>query len=234
MKGKNAVWVGGVFLILAAFIAWEFYQVLHPSQETLQEYQKLTSTNGVKIQNALADPTQNREGILRDLFIWQGPQRLHTRIKSQKSTLRYQSSLQEEDKKMLIESFEGVTGWMQEALIYVTEEGERIFQQADGQWAMKKKGMLESIEDFSSLKAMQIIRFFEAQTGFYDYHEGTFTAQQVTLNRYLIPGHEIPEDLGPSKTLLMKGFAKQIRLQFNQQPNFQAESLKATFFEALE
>jgi hypothetical protein len=106
--------------------------------------------------------------------------------------------LPKDDKVDIIENLHHLKCWMQDKL-YVTGEA-----------------------------PMQQMRFFEADTGTYQYTTGAFLAEAVTLSLFRIPGHKLPLKADPGVAFL-HGIAKDVSFSVaGKSTQFQAESFKAT------
>jgi hypothetical protein len=79
---------------------------------------------------------------------------------------------------------------------------------------------------------MQQVRFFEADTGSYQYTTQQFLAQSVALSLFRIPGSELPLLCDP-KTAFLKGIAKDVSFSVSgKTPQFQAQQFKASLNKA--
>ncbi|MDP1835619.1 MAG: hypothetical protein Q8K75_06770 [Chlamydiales bacterium] len=60
----------------------------------------------------------------------------------------------------------------------------------------------EELSFDSAGQPQQVLRWFEAESGFYMHHEHTIIADEISVARYLAPGHEIPREIGAAQPLL--------------------------------
>lgn len=77
---------------------------------------------------------------------------------------------------------------------------------------------------------MQFVRLMQAETASYFYKSDLFFAEQVSLSRYSVAGHQLPVSL-KNEQPLMKGRAAKVQFSLNgKDPNFQASQFKASLF----
>ena len=76
---------------------------------------------------------------------------------------------------------------------------------------------------------MQQIRYIEADSGHYLYNSQEFTAKNVTLSLYRLPGSALPKQPIEDQKAVLQGIAKDITLLFDgKTPQFQAKHFQAT------
>lgn len=177
-------------------------------------------------QHLAQSSTQIRQQVQRDIVWGDTNNRLH-------ALLCYDSSdfifAHPENSNEVVENMYLVTGYMQEELYYLLQDGREIFQQPDGSWSLRT-GLpyLPTLDEKMTWKPMQLIRYFEADRANYHYRTDLFIAHEVKINRFKVPGHVmiIPKGYPP----LMQGTAARIEFSFNgKTPNFRAIEFKAAF-----
>ncbi len=78
-------------------------------------------------------------------------------------------------------------------------------------------------------KVSQQVRYFDADSGIYQYSINSFTAQTVALSLYRLPGSDLPKTFD-KKTPYLKGVAKDVSFAVaGKASQFQAKHFKATF-----
>ena len=78
-------------------------------------------------------------------------------------------------------------------------------------------------------KVTQQVRYFDADSGMYQYSINSFTAQTVALSLYRLPGSDLPKTFD-KKTPYLKGVAKDVSFAVaGKASQFQAKHFKATF-----
>jgi hypothetical protein len=88
--------------------------------------------------------------------------------------------------------------------------------------------MQEKVYATSAQAFMQQVRFMEADEGIYRYQIQNFTANQVSLSLFRLPGFLLPADVSQSHPFL-KGNAQDITFSISGSvPQFQAQNFKAT------
>jgi hypothetical protein len=75
----------------------------------------------------------------------------------------------------------------------------------------------------------QIIRFFYAQEGLYQYPSHSFSSPHLFLSFFQIPGQDLPDDIF-SYSPYLQGLADQVSFQFTEKiPGFEASRLRALY-----
>lgn len=174
---------------------------------------------------------QQRGAVHKEIWFAENGSRLYSSLRSERSELMVSDSGEERE---MVEKLIAVRSYMQEELFYQLEDGREAVRQANGQLLLRRAdpGLALSWVDPKKehLKAMQVIRFLEAEEGEYYYSTNRFIANEVNVLRFIADGHELVEDV-TEHTLIMRGVAKSIELNFNgRNINFEAHHLKATFF----
>ncbi|MBB65680.1 MAG: hypothetical protein CMO81_11525 [Waddliaceae bacterium] len=209
------------------------YQLSRTSDADYKLYEKLTvSSNPEK---AISDETivshQSRQAPEKNIWFSKQHQRLHFRLYAENSELVYSRNY---DLTEVVEKLENVHCYMQEELFYVNEEGKDFIIQPNGRLLQRnsspdqEKVWLDI--DHPGLRAMQRIRFLQADQAFYYYKTNRFIAESVHLQRYLLEGHNLTEALDRSQ-MVMDGKAEQVEFTLEDKDvNFRAKRLNATFF----
>lgn len=122
--------------------------------------------------------------------------------------------------------------------LLVTSQEQRLHTRLRSEFSdlvIKDQELIEKMHGITCLMqaerrpSFQVVRAFEATSGIYAFSKNRFTADQVHLQRFLIPGNVLPDEVeGYSPT--MKGLAKSIILQFGNEVDFKAKHLKVTLF----
>ena len=78
-------------------------------------------------------------------------------------------------------------------------------------------------------KTTQQVRYFDANSGLYQYSISRFSAETVALSLFRLPGSDLPESLS-QKSPFMKGVAKDVSFALSGKASaFQAKYFKASF-----
>ncbi len=224
-----------VALILTAVTAVMLVFLLRTGRRDYQEYEEiLRAANPEAFSNELDVEVgrQQREGVEKNIWFSEENDRLHLRLISESSELLFSSYGRQQE---LLEHLDGVQITMQEALYWLTPDGKKASRQPDGRILVEGADPnLPSSwykEDDPALVPMQRIRYLEADRGVQNYTDNLFTAEQVTLSRYLTTGHTLTDDLQAGQ-VLMKGLARSIDFSLGGGSiQFRAHQFKATFFD---
>jgi hypothetical protein len=195
--------LGGISLLL-------FFWILHLAwvkQSDLATYRSVVKEQQVIESGAksLAQTVhQTRSGVRKDIwYAEQSRPRLHYKIVSERSILTLIPS--ERHKVDIVESLEKIQCWMQDKVY----------------------------DDASQRKVMQQVRYFEANTGSYQYSTQQFLAHTVSLSLFRFPGQELPPAIDPAQAFL-RGVAKDVSFSVSgKTPQFQAQNFKATLAKPL-
>lgn len=115
-----------------------------------------------------------------------------------------------------------------------SDSSDIVFQHTIDQMVMLERfhnltcSIQEELEDQETPK--QFIRHIEAKAATYCYSSHELLADNASLSRYFIEGHQLPlsfEEWHP----LMKGIAQTVRLSLSEKPVLKAQGFKATFGE---
>lgn len=169
---------------------------------------------------------QSSIGMQKDMFFFEGNERLQMRLKSAEAELVLEKHGNENS---LVEHMKNVVCDMQEEIYYVLRDGRHVYKQEDGKFLFKN-GSEYIPEDSQNLRAMQVIRRLEADTATYHYQQDLFVAENVKVLRYMIPGQKI-DDEAKDPVLIMSGMAKWVEFSLNNKAlNFKAYQLKSKLY----
>lgn len=223
----------GLFILpLATFGI--FQQMSQISSRDVETYRTLTvdaaSEKGAS-QSAPYQAKQKRVKVQKDVMYYQGESRLHICLKAKEAQMVLD---RQEESSELVEHMNGVTCSMQEEVFYELPDGREAVMHSDGRLLLKNANP-ENDESFvafdlAQAKPMQIIRFMEADKASYFYQFDLFKASDVTITRFVAPGHQLQESW-KDKKIMMKGVADSVHFSLNGKDlNFKATKLKATMF----
>jgi hypothetical protein len=221
-------------LALTGFTLAILYFLLTVTPEDEARYQELirsSTPSANQSQLSVEIAKQKREDIEKNIWFSQKMNRLHLRLRSERSTIQF---IHTGKKKEIFEDLEEVACYMQESLYYLTPDGKKAALEDSGKVLVKgaDKALHESWYEPTDgrLIPMQIIRHFEADRGLHNYTDDLFTAENVTITRFTSPGHVLSDE-PEQNAILMKGLARSIDFSLGgAEVNFRAYKLKATFF----
>ena len=202
--------IGSLF-IFGIGLAFFVFSLVTYHEEDSRLYQQLIESEDP---NHLNDASpykakQQRQAIQKDIFFTQKEERLQLRLISAEAELILDHH---DDETEIIEQMHDVKCYMQEELFYVLPDGRKT-QAADAE----------------GVKAMQIIRYLEAEAASYHYKSEKFKAENVKISRYAVQGHQL-EDFNQAAKLIMDGLAKKVEFSLSGKDlNFKAHQLKAKF-----
>lgn len=133
-----------------------------------------------------------------------------------------------QDAKEMVEHMHHVTCYMQEEQYYLLPDGREAVRHHDG--TLMTKGMNGSkLVENTQMIPMQIVRYLWAEDASYYYKKDRFIAKNVTLARFVAPGHALVQSIDTSDPLFF-GTAQSVEFSlFKQDPRFIANKLKAAF-----
>lgn len=174
---------------------------------------------------------QQRTKVRKNVLYTKGADRLQMLLTSEDTELVLDHH---DEVTEVVENMFGITCYIQEELYYQLPDGRQATKQKEGELLIRHADPKDPaswlVADTPGLKPMQIIRYLEAETGAFYYKKDLFVADQVRLWRYALPGHSLVKPSDTAKPF-MKGNAKSIEFSlFNNDINFKAEQLKATFY----
>jgi len=200
-----------LLLAITILLIWKLGLI---SEDDREVYSELVSLSNLKSErNEKKEPykaSQDRRNVVKEFFIQEGSERHLLRIESSKSSLSY---AEQEAKKELVEHMEDLVCLMQEELYFLLPDGSKVH-----------KGEVK--EELGV--PMQIIRRLEAASADYFYQTEDFTAQNVKLERFIVPGQSL-EDPRERGELILSGEAQNVSLSLaGNGLKFHADHLKAT------
>lgn len=236
-QSSKDVWMyfSGTFLIaFGLFCACVAYLYLSLGRYDAQDqiaYQKLVQNQDSTDAENSYTSRQQRKGLQKDVLFIEKGERLQMRLHSVMAEL----ALDHHDGQTeIVEQMKDVTCYIQEELFYQLSDGREATKQADGRLLIKHADPQDQASWTASnapgLKAMQVVRFVEADTAFYYYKNDKFIADNVNVSRYVAPGHTIEQ---ASKKLqpIMSGVAAWVEFNLEgKEVNFKAYQLKAKFY----
>jgi hypothetical protein len=195
-------------------------------EEDLSAYQQLLERSRHGNVQLTSSSAQGRERVVKDLWLTDGADRLHTRLSSERSELL----LSYGERPTAVERMENVTGYMQEGLFYRLPDGRR---------ARKVNGELYRIEGEPATllypvderwTAMQEMRYLRAKQATYDYRTGKLLAEETSIIRFEREGHQLIETLDGVEAIL-SGTARTAEFTLGgKQLDFRAYHVKAKIF----
>jgi hypothetical protein len=225
----------GLLGLLFALIAFFIHSLFFYTDEDLQEYRQLVVSTGATPADEPESPAiakQQRTNISKDIFYNHGRERLTLRLTATHSVLELDQTGTVTE---IVEQFKGIKGLMQEELYYRLPDGREAFLQEDGRLLVRHGDPAKPSDwaDFplSSIKPMQIMRYFEADKAVYKYKNNHLEAEEANVARYVVPGHAFVSNIEGYKPI-MSGVAQSLEVAMAENlPNFQANQLKATFYQ---
>lgn len=227
---RNMLIISGSLLIVAATMLFGF--VVHIPQEDYALYEEiLQSSDPSAFQQTEQVGEQDRDQVKKELWLKKGKGRLHYIVQAESSVLRYTLGDERVD---LVEDMSNIHGFMQEELFYRLPDGrEAVPQELGGLLLRSCDPRLEDSwvsPDEPGIEAWQELREFTADQAIYRYRDNQLIAEEVELERYIMPGHELTASMLPPE-ILLKGVAKTVTFTLEDgKPQFQAKKLKASIF----
>jgi hypothetical protein len=172
---------------------------------------------------------QERSNVRKHLLLTKGEERLHWYLGSPQAELVID---QEQHASSISENFKEVEGIMQEELVYLTLDGRFVQRQSDGRWMVQQRHSSESpvlwVEDPSTLQPYQWVRYLKASKAMYNYQTKQLHADEVSIARYLLPGHQWTDSF-ERWTPFLKGQAQFIDISLtSEKESFRAHGFQAT------
>ncbi|MDF2549740.1 MAG: hypothetical protein K0S07_807 [Chlamydiales bacterium] len=218
-------------LLLALLGSALAYSILQVRPCDLEEYLALAEkSRPVRPEEVQGETKQKRFHVEKSLWLSQGDERLLMRIRARSSELSLKTNCGKTD---FIEDLEDISCIMQESLHYFLPDGREGRSIRPGRLLFPSfKGLSEQIVDADAVEVsrQQSLRSFEAKRGLYDYKTMQLITDQVTLFRFIAPGHLLPENLHGLEPS-MQGVADSIQMSLTQdRTDFKAKRLKMIFF----
>ena len=229
MFGRNALILALIFLFVAAAMLVGIIPV--GARDHAQYRALVRQSRPEEGDNVAYSGQQQRKGVQKDVWYIEGSQRLHFRITSSDSVVRFS---QEGNDTVIIEDMNDVLCYMQVQLYYLLPDGQEAVQDERGMWILRqnKEDTVPTSIDITQpgVLPMQIIRIITADNASYHYVDGLFEAESVELARYAVPSHTLVDTIAGIKPL-MTGVAQSVQFSLGGDGlNFKAQHLKATIF----
>lgn len=220
-------WVVAILGLLTLFGGVLAYILSDVEEEDLGTYQRLLERSQKGPVEAAPSAAQDRIHVVKDLWLAEGADRLHTRLTSERSQLAitYDGGVPE-----AVELMEDVTAFMQEGLYYLLPDGRRAKQTEPGLYRIEgeRGGALMAPQE--GWTAMQEIRYLRAKQATYDYRTCQFAAEEVSIVRFECAGHLLVESL-EGIVPAITGTARAVEFTLGgKELDFRAHHVKAKIF----
>ena len=140
-----------------------------------------------------AKTQQQRFNVHKHILLTEGDERLQWHLNSTQAEFIVDHA---EDPPKVMEHFKNVEGIMQEELVYVLPDGREAKPHSNGKLLIKQANDKDPAswlnKDDPSLQPHQWVRCIKASEAIYNYQGEALAAQQVTIDRYQMPGHQLP------------------------------------------
>jgi len=150
---------------------------------------------------------QQRKTVVKHLYFGDKKPRPQVLFEGKKSELAFMKKSAQSEVK---ETFEEVSGIIQEELFYKDIEGNEYAFDKEG--TLKAKNEKGKEQNLSKLTPCQRFRTFQAERAVYDYHKGILLAYTVFFWTYEKEGHELIRDVS-DLSCKMKGEAESMILR---------------------
>lgn len=178
--------------------AFWVFQTTWMRESDLTRYKELIRQREIASSTAQAPTKQHRKGVQKDIWF------------SQDGTARLHYEIFSEGSLLtltpvgnhfeIVESLKGIRCWMQDKLV----------------------------TDDNGLELTQQARLIEADSGIYRHTSQEFTANDVHLSLFELPGHALPNGTLPTDQAYLTGVARDISFLFGgKTPQFQASHFEA-------
>ncbi len=211
-----------VLFLMAGYLV--ISMLFHVSEQDLQDYKLLPLNQDTQEKNKGYSGRQERSGVRRDIWYSDAEQaqRLHFVILGKESQVLFDT---ESNKDQIIEEIQDVHCFMQEDLYYLLPDDQAIIRHANGEYFYSHSKQAMTPPDVP-LRAMQHLRYLQADAATYSYTDNLFTAKTVALARYTLPSHTLKEDL-TALTPELEGAAQTVQFSLEGSDlNFHAERLR--------
>ena len=189
---QRLLWVG--LTLFVVFFGWMLWSLTRTSPQTVREYQAIIAQTKEEVQSPLYVSNQQREQVLKDIFLMQESGRLHMHIACKTSQIVFETNGRE---SQLVEHLKDIHALFQEELGYTATK-----------------------------RPTQIVQSVRANEGTYNYQLNRFITEDVELARYLLDGHQLPQQV--SGKPLMSGRANSAVFTFDDTFQFTAKKMRAT------
>lgn len=220
--------------LLFGFIILFYFLFSFFKESDIERYRMLVESASTAKKDFLSLPysaKQHRTNTQKDIFFNENNERLRMKLSCDDSVLVLDHHGETTE---IIEHMKNVKCYMQEELYYLLPDGREAKRQPNGRFLIKREDPAKESswisENTHGIKPMQIIRYFESDTGAFYYKTDRFVADNVKVTRFSTPGH-ILEDLSSNKKLLMSGNADSVEFSLlGKELNFKAYRLKAKLY----
>lgn len=219
--------------ILFSFIFFLLSYFFRFNERDIEEYQHLMLRFDSTYKGSKVEPyqvKQQRSQVQKELVFTKENQQLKFRLNAADSQL----VLDQVEKMEIVEEMHDVRCVMQEELYYLLPDGRQAYLQNNGKLLIQGQDPnLESSwleQDTQGIKAMEIVRYFIADSAEYSHKSNLLIAQKVQLYRFAVEGHDIDGHDWKAIKPLMQGNADQMEISLTEKNlRFQAKRLKANF-----
>lgn len=172
---------------------------------------------------------QQRSEIQKNVLFNHNHQDLELRLTSQNSLLALEKT---ERNIEIVEHLQDVNCLLQESVYFVLPDGRQAFAQGDGRLLIKEADPKENdswlFEEDARLIKEQILLVLKAENATYYYKGGKFVANQVSIQRYVVPGNHL-EEIPTDAKRITNGVATQVKVSLGKGLDFSADNFKAKF-----
>ena len=225
MFKKYTIIIWSLF-VLTLFVL--LFLLLDVRSTDMKKYQDLVESSKEQDEDMLAySGKQQRSDVTKDIWYVNGNSdtRLHLRIRCDKSQLVFVNT---DNKNAIIEYMNNINCYIQEELFYIMPNGEEAVLNK-GTYRLRSNDEVINVLS-EDLVPMQQIRYIKAKTATHNYTNNMFFADEVELLRYIVPGHQINENLDEIVPL-MQGTARSVTFSLEgNDVNFQSKHLQAVFY----
>lgn len=193
-----------------------------------ERYNRLVKQGERGVNEAIeSQSTQVREGVVKEMWLADRPERLQFRLTSESSELVVGET---GEQQRAIEYMKGVTGYMQEELYYLLPDGRRAHRVESGLYRLSDDLGHRLQLPGDDWIPMQEVRYIQAKEASFDYSTHRFIAHQVTMIRFESQGHDLAEQFEKIDPV-MSGTARTIEFTLNgDQLDLEAYRLQARIF----
>lgn len=225
--------VKGLFavLLLVGLFSAAALMLINPREKDVLRYRQLMqSTVGIGNQETKTYVAkQQRSGVSKEIF-YEDPNgaKLRMRIQSDNSDIIFN---RQEGATEIFEKLHHVVCCMQEEIFYKTTDGKEVEKGADGRFALRGgPSDRQEMFDEKDILPQQLVRYIEADEALYNFHTQTLIASHPQVARYLLPGHNLPENF-EIEAPMMEGVAAKVTVSIvNSRLTFSASGLKAKLY----
>lgn len=211
-------------LFFALLIGVSYFLFSFDERHVLEYRTLMENTDNAKKENqAPYTSTQQHRGALKEVLFTK-KQRLQMRLLSDDTELVLDHH---EGHTEVIERMKNVTCCMQEELFYQLSDGREAILQENGKITLRDSPT-QLVPENEQLKPMQLLRYMKADRAIYYYETDRLIAEEVKIQRFIAPGHQLISVVADLKPL-MTGIATTVEFSLGSNDfNFVAHELKAT------